>query len=80
MNDIPVAPQGLSTVAASDRLSAKSPNAPLGGQCRALPSIAGEIVREQMFLLLAADTLYMVFRDLWKGRIRIGRSRVASPP
>ncbi len=64
---------GLSAAEASRRLAEEGPNALPGGQRRSLLSIAGETVREPMFLLLlAAGTLYLVFGDLQEGLTLFG--------
>jgi Ca2+-transporting ATPase len=73
VNDIAVAPQGLSSAAASDRLAADGPNALPGGPRRTLLAIALETLREPMFLLLlAAGSLYLVFGDLQEGLTLFG--------
>ncbi len=67
------APVGLNQTEAAQRLAADGPNALPGGQRRTLLSIAGETVREPMFLLLlAAGTLYLVFGDLQEGLTLFG--------
>jgi Ca2+-transporting ATPase len=64
---------GLSATEAARRLAEDGPNALPGGQRRSLLSIAGETVREPMFLLLlAASTLYLVFGDLQEGLTLFG--------
>jgi P-type Ca2+ transporter type 2C len=64
---------GLSAVQAAQRLIEDGPNALPGGQHRSLLSIAGETLREPMFLLLlAAGTLYLVFGDLQEGLTLFG--------
>ncbi len=64
---------GLSAAQAAQRLVEDGPNALPGAQRRSLLSIAGETVREPMFLLLlAAGTLYLVFGDLQEGLTLFG--------
>jgi Ca2+-transporting ATPase len=64
---------GLSAAEAARRLAAEGPNALPGGRRRTLLSIAGETLREPMFLLLlAAGTLYLVFGDLQEGLTLFG--------
>ena len=64
---------GLSAAQAAERLAEDGPNTLPGGQRRSLLSIAGDTVREPMFLLLlAAGTLYLVFGDLQEGLTLFG--------
>lgn len=64
---------GLSAAQAAERLAEDGPNALPSGQRRTLLSIAGDTVREPMFLLLlAAGTLYLVFGDLQEGLTLFG--------
>ncbi len=64
---------GLTAAQAAQRLSDDGPNALPGGQRRSLLSIAVEILRQPMFLLLlAAGTLYLVFGDLQEGLTLFG--------
>ena len=64
---------GLSQPAAALRLSEDGPNALPGGQRRTLLAIAGETVREPMFLLLlGAGSLYLAFGDLQEGLTLFG--------
>jgi Ca2+-transporting ATPase len=71
--DASPAETGLSSEEAARRLAADGPNALPGGQRRTLIAIAGETVREPMFLLLlAAGTLYLVFGDLQEGLTLFG--------
>jgi Ca2+-transporting ATPase len=66
--DASLADAGLSGAEAARRLAADGPNALPGGQRRTLMAIAGETLREPMFLLLlVAGTLYLVFGDLEEG-------------
>ena len=71
---LPEGPEaGLSSSQAARRLVEDGPNALPGAQRRSLLSIAGETVREPMFLLLlAAGTLYLVFGDLQEGLTLLG--------
>ena len=65
--------RGLSGAQAAQRLASDGPNALPGGQRRTLLAIAGETVREPMFLLLlAAGTLYLLFGDLQEGLTLFG--------
>ena len=74
MNSVAAGPEsGLSAAQAAERLAQDGPNALPGGQRRTLLSIAGETVREPMFLLLlAAASLYLVFGDLQEGLTLLG--------
>ena len=64
---------GLSAAQAAQRLAEDGPNALPGGQRRSWRSIAGETLREPMFLLLlAAGTLYLVLGDLQEGLTLFG--------
>jgi P-type Ca2+ transporter type 2C len=64
---------GLSAAQAAGRLAEDGPNTLPSGQRRSLLSIAGDTVREPMFLLLlAAGTLYLVFGDLQEGLTLFG--------
>jgi len=69
----PPVEQGLSAAQAAERLRADGPNALPGGQRRGLWAIAGETLREPMFLLLlAAGALYLTFGDLQEGLTLMG--------
>ena len=58
---------------AAGRLAEDGPNTLPGGKRRSLLSIAGDTVREPMFLLLlAAGTIYLVFGDLQEGLTLFG--------
>jgi len=71
--DASTAEPGLSGEEAARLLATDGPNALPGGQRRTLLAIAGETVREPMFLLLlAAGTLYLVFGDLQEGLTLFG--------
>src|SRR5512145_1072952 len=64
---------GLSAAQAAQRLAEDGPNALPGGRRRSLLSIAGETLREPMFLLLlAAGVLYLLFGDLQEGLTLFG--------
>ncbi len=64
---------GLSAGEAAQRLVNEGPNVLPGGQSRSLLSIAGETIREPMFLLLlSAGTLYLAFGDLQEGLTLFG--------
>ncbi len=64
---------GLSTAQAAARLAEDGPNALPGGKHRTLLAIAGETLREPMFLLLlAAGVLYLVLGDLQEGLTLFG--------
>jgi Ca2+-transporting ATPase len=69
----PTDENGLSTAQADRRLRDDGPNALPGGQRRSLLTIAGETLREPMFLLLlAAGSLYLAFGDLREGLTLFG--------
>ena len=64
---------GLSAAQAAQRLREDGPNALPGGRRRSLLTIAGETLREPMFLLLlAAGGLYLAFGDLREGLTLFG--------
>ena len=65
--------RGLSQPDAALRLAEDGPNALPAGQRRTLLAIAGETVREPMFLLLlGAGSLYLAFGDLQEGLTLFG--------
>ncbi len=69
----PPAGTGLSQADAARRLAEDGPNALPGGQRRTLAAIAGETVREPMFLLLlGAGALYLAIGDLQDGLTLLG--------
>ncbi len=69
----PDALPGLTAPQAAERLRDDGPNQLPGGQRRTLWSIAGETLREPMFLLLlAAGTLYTVFGERQEGLTLFG--------
>lgn len=69
----PALPPGLTGQEASERLREDGPNELPGGHRRTLWAIAGETLREPMFLLLlAAGTLYTVFGEMQEGLTLFG--------
>lgn len=64
---------GLSTAEATDRLMREGPNELPSGRQRGILAIAGEVVREPMFLLLvAAGVLYALLGDIQEAAMLMG--------
>jgi len=66
-------PQGLSAATAADRLAAEGPNEMGHNRPRTVWAIAGEVVREPMFLLLlGAGAIYLLMGDVHEALILLG--------